>query len=201
MIYHVHSLLCFVVTLKDTALNTLRPRQDGRHFPDEILRWIFLNENLWILINISLKFVPRVPINNIPALVQIMAWRRQATSHYLNQWWLVYWRIYASLGLNELTQMSSYWFSWLLEPLITSKQLSVQPLTICFAWWCHQMETFSASMAICVGNPPSQRPVTRSFDDSFDLRLNKWLSKQAQGWWFETPLCPLWRHCNGQNMN
>ena len=58
------------------SFNTLRPRQVGRHFPDDILRWIFLNENSWILINISLKFVPRVPINNIPALVQIMACRR-----------------------------------------------------------------------------------------------------------------------------
>ena len=58
------------------AVNTLRPRQVGRHFPDDILKWIFLNEDLWILIEISLKFVSRGPINNIPALVQIMAWRR-----------------------------------------------------------------------------------------------------------------------------
>ena len=57
-------------------INTLRPRQDGRHFPDDILKWIFLNENLWISIEISLKFVPKDTINNIPALVQIMAWRR-----------------------------------------------------------------------------------------------------------------------------
>ena len=57
--------------------NTLRPRQDGRHFPDDVFKWIFLNENVWISINISLKFVPRVPINNIPTLVQVMAWRRQ----------------------------------------------------------------------------------------------------------------------------
>ena len=57
-------------------LNTSRPRQDGRHFPDDIFKWIFLNENVWISINISLKFVPRVPINNIPTLVQVMAWRR-----------------------------------------------------------------------------------------------------------------------------
>ena len=56
--------------------NASRPRQDGRHFPDDILKWIFLNENLWISIDISLKFVPRGPINNITALVQIMAWRR-----------------------------------------------------------------------------------------------------------------------------
>ena len=58
-----------------TAINTLRPRQDGRHFPD-IFKRIFLNENIWIRIKISLKFVPKDPINSIPALVQIMAWRR-----------------------------------------------------------------------------------------------------------------------------
>ena len=56
--------------------NILRPRQDGRQFPDDIFICIFLNENEWHLIKISLKFVPKVPINNIPALVQIMAWRR-----------------------------------------------------------------------------------------------------------------------------
>ena len=43
---------------------------------------------------------------------------------------------------------------------------------------------------------PAQRPVTRSFDVFFDLRLNKWLSKQSWGWWFETSSCPLWRPCN-----
>ena len=57
-------------------LNTLRPRQNGHHFADDIFKCIFLNENIWILIKISLKFVPKSPINNIPALVQIMAWRR-----------------------------------------------------------------------------------------------------------------------------
>ena len=60
-----------------TPINTLRPRQDGRHFPDDIFKCIFLNENVWIPIKISLKFVPKVPINDIPALVQIMAWRRK----------------------------------------------------------------------------------------------------------------------------
>ena len=57
-------------------INTLRPRQDGRHFPDNIFKRIFLNENVRVSIKISLKFVPKVPINTIPALVQIMAWRR-----------------------------------------------------------------------------------------------------------------------------
>ena len=55
---------------------TLRPRQNGRHFPDDIFKWIFLNEIIWISMKISLKFVPRGSVNNIPALVQIMAWRR-----------------------------------------------------------------------------------------------------------------------------
>ena len=56
--------------------NTLGPRQNGRHFADDIFKLIFLNENAWIPIKISLKFVPQGPINNIPALVQIIAWRR-----------------------------------------------------------------------------------------------------------------------------
>ena len=62
------------------------------------------------------------------------------------------------------------------------------------SWWRHQMETFSALLALCVGNSPvtgdfpSQRPVTRCFDVFFQLRLNKRLSKQSWGW--------LWRHCN-----
>ena len=50
-------------------INTLRPRQNGRHFADDTLKCIFLNENVWIPIEISLKFVPKGPIDNIPALV------------------------------------------------------------------------------------------------------------------------------------
>ena len=70
------------------------------------------------------------------------------------------------------------------------------------SWWRHQMEHFSALLAICVGNSPvtgefpSQRPVTRSFGVFFHLRLNKRLSEQSWGWWFETPSRPLWRQFN-----
>ena len=56
-------------------VNTLRLRQNGRHIVDDTFKRIFLNENVSISIEISLKFVPKGPINNIPALVQIMAWR------------------------------------------------------------------------------------------------------------------------------
>ena len=64
------------------------------------------------------------------------------------------------------------------------------------------METFSALLVLCEGNPPvtggfpSQRPLTWSFDVYFDLRLNKRLSKQSRRRWFETSLRSLWRHCN-----
>ena len=68
--YYKQSQSYFVV-----LLNTLRLRQNGHHFPDDIFKCIFLNENVWILIEISLKFVPKGAIANIPALVWIMAWR------------------------------------------------------------------------------------------------------------------------------
>ena len=71
------------------------------------------------------------------------------------------------------------------------------------SWWRHKMEAFSALLALCVGNPaathgfPSHRPVKRSFDVLFELRLNKRLSKNSWRRWFETSSRPLWRHCNG----
>ena len=57
-------------------VNTLRPRQDGRPFANDIFKYILLNENVWIPNEISLKFVPKGSINNFPSLVQIMAWCR-----------------------------------------------------------------------------------------------------------------------------
>ena len=87
-------------------LNSLRPRPNRRHFADDIFKRIFENENEWISPRISLKFVPDVRINNIPALVQIMAWRRPGDKplsepmmlsflthicvtrpQWVNQWW------------------------------------------------------------------------------------------------------------------
>ena len=64
------------ISPKNLLLNTLRPRQNGRLFADDTFKRIFLNETNRISIKISLKFVPKGLINNIPALVLIMAWRR-----------------------------------------------------------------------------------------------------------------------------
>ena len=81
----------------EVAFDTLRPRQNGRFFPDDIFKCIFFNEHAWIAL------VPKVWINHTTSLVQIMAWRRPGAGHYLKQRCSNYWRIYSSLGLNELT--------------------------------------------------------------------------------------------------
>ena len=82
-----------------------------------------------------------------------------------------------------------------------------------FVWGIHRSPLNSThkgqcNVAFCVGNSPvtrdfpSQRPMTRSFDIFFNLRLNKRLSEQLWGWWFETPSRSSWRHYNdGQRCN
>ena len=99
-----------------------------------------------------------------------------------------------SYGLNSITYMTR-----------SKGSVTVQELRdhiSSFSWWRHQMETFSALLALCAVNSPvtgefpPQRPVTQAFDVFFDLRPNKRLNKQSWCWWFETPSCSLWRHCN-----
>ena len=69
-----HAKLTVTIILQ--WFNTLRSRQNGRHFADNIFKCIFFNKHVRISIEISLKFVPKGPIKNIAALVQIMAWRQ-----------------------------------------------------------------------------------------------------------------------------
>ena len=90
-----------------------------------------------------------------------------------------------------------------ISPLQSPRCMLTSKLMDCRStWWRHQMETFSALLAICAGNSPvsgefpAHRPVTRSFDVFFDLRPKKRLSKQWWGWWSATLLHPLWHHCN-----
>ena len=98
-IYFVQHCLTMRLTRWSIHVNTFRPRQHRRHFADDTFKRIFLNENIRISMKISLKFVPNGPINNILASVPIMEClgADQATSHYLNQWWLDHWRIYSPL--------------------------------------------------------------------------------------------------------
>ena len=99
--------------------------------------------------------------------------------------------------------LSTLWILIAIKTRISvSEVLSMHQVFPLFTWWRHQMKPFSELLALCPGNSPvtgefpAQRPVTRSFDVFFDLHLNKQLSKQSWGWWFEMPLHPSWRHCN-----
>ena len=108
-----------------TGVNTLRPRQNGCHFADDIFICIFLHEYVWILIKISLKFVPTVWINNIPVLVQIVAWRWPGNKP-LSEPMLVKLptHLYASLGLNELSYVASnQWWLRLLKYIFWTRYL------------------------------------------------------------------------------
>ena len=88
----------------------------------------------------------------------------------------VHWFIYASMCPNGLSSKLS---------MMTSSNGNIFRVT------GHLCGEFTGDRWI-----PTQRPVTRSFDVFFDLRLNKWVSKRSPGWWFETLSRPLWRHCN-----
>ena len=97
-----HDIIKMMRSKTMDTLNTLRPGQHGRHFADDGLRCISLNENVWILIKISLKFVPGGSINNNPTLFQIMAWRRPGDKPLSETMMVRLLTHCASLGLNEL---------------------------------------------------------------------------------------------------
>ena len=77
---------------------------------------------------------------------------------------------------------------------------SLVHIGLTWPWWLHQMETFSTLLDIFAGNSPVNSPHKGqwrgAFDVFYDLCLNKQLSKQLWGWWFETLSPPLWCHCN-----
>ena len=110
------------VPLKDAApvlgfVNTLRPRQNCRHFADDIFKCIFIDE----MYEFSFRFDWNVFLRFQLTKFQISSDNGLVTSHYMNQCWLVYWRIYASLGLNQLMLLTPLkWTFYLNKVLYTS---------------------------------------------------------------------------------
>ena len=122
-----HNLVVCSLSCLTGVFNTLRPRQNGHHFPDDILKWIFVNENAWVSITMPLKFVPRGRINNIPALVQIMtSWPPGKTALIWTNDGLGYRCIYASLGVNELTASPG--------------ELQVFTAVLILHFWCYKIQ-------------------------------------------------------------
>ena len=109
-----------------TGLNKLRQRQNCCHFTDDIFKCIFLNENVWILFKISLKFVPKIWVNNIPALVQMMAWCRlgnRPLSEPMMVGLLMHIYIYVTWPQCVKRKLSSWltvWFQWVWLPRVDS---------------------------------------------------------------------------------
>ena len=116
---HLSSILFSVLQW----VNTLRPRQNGCHFPKVIFKCIFLNKNIGILIKILLKFSSKGPINNIPALVQIMAWCRPGDKP-LSEPMMV------SL-LEHIWVIRPQWIKMMTNLLLHAERLSTNMITIC----------------------------------------------------------------------
>ena len=129
---------------------------------------------------------------------------RKVSVNYISQYdWLI---IFIKSFLTQYHKIQDM-IKYTVTVLLAKQQANKHKTHTRYSWWRHQMETFSALLAICAGNSPvpgefpTQRPVTRSFDVYFDLRPNKRLSKQSWGWWFEALSCPLWRRRNVTKMH
>ena len=129
---------------------------------------IFVNENVWISIKISLK----TPTNNIPTMVQIMVWRPPGDKPLSE---LVMVMLPAHICVTRHQRQWVKRFRNVLKPAE-------------FPWWRHQMETFSALLAICAGNSPvpgefpTQRPVTRALMFSLIcVWINDWVNNREAG--------------------
>ena len=175
-------LFCLINSNTDVAgvVNTLRPKRNGQHFADDIFKRIFLNENVLISIKISLKFAPKSPINNIPALVQIMAWRRSG------QWWLVYRCIYASLGLNELNSLLGQGNGL----FIMYHAVSIPWLLL--TWWYTQGSRTSVTMVLVLTQ------FSRNITGAARAAFYGFPSFFIEGW-CKTAVSPLlthWRYCS-----
>ena len=152
--------------------------------------------HLVFLIEMPIKSVSKGLIDHKSALVQIRAWC-QFKSHYQNQWWAT--ETFNNISDHRWTfrRRDASGFRWHVSDVIKlsprpRSQVRIVPDAYA-PLRCHQMETFSALLAICTGNSPvtgefpPQRPVTPSFDVFFDLRLNKRLSNSVVSVWF--PKC------------
>ena len=104
--FHIRCIIIYFIQYRWLPTAGLEHIQAETKWPTILKRKLsnaYLNENVRSSIKISLEFVPKCQINNMPALAQIMAWRRPGDKPLLKQWWLDYRRIYASPGLDELT--------------------------------------------------------------------------------------------------
>ena len=160
-----------------STIYTLLPRPNSQHFASHNLKLFFLYKNCCVIIHIVLK----------------SECCSQESNNNLGNY-----------SMNSSIQFNPMFF----HPHMIQNKSYREAMVLCGrqAQKLHMMTSSNGNIfrvtAICAGNSPvpgdfpAQRPVTRSFDNVFDLRLNTRLNKQSWGWWFETLLRPLWRHHN-----
>ena len=156
---------------------------------------------MWIAIKISLKSAFKGQINNILANVQIMAWRRPGDKPLSKP---VMVSLSTQICITRSQRVNALYFILCLnrEYITITYILTRIILIILKNMTSLNGNIFRVTGYLCgefTGHrwiPSTQRPVTRGFDDFFDLLLHKRLSKQSRGWWFETPSRLYWSHCN-----
>ena len=144
-----------------------------------------------------------------PILEQGMAWCRQTKSNNLSQCWP---RSTSPYGVSRPNELIHYVINpchsdcivricWHYLHFLNREIVLVYSCNILLHDDVIKWKHFPRYWPLCgeftgPGEFPAQWPVTRSFDVFFDLRLNKRLSKQPWGWWFQTPSWSLWHQCN-----
>ena len=141
----LYSTITSLMYSSSHGVNTLRLRQNGRHFADNIFNCIFSNKNVWISINISLKIVPKGQINNIPAMVQIMAWHRPGDKP-LSEPMMVSLLTHICLTLPELRLAVGFIYTMYIYIYIHTYKVS-DPMTIAVMvkgslFWWHRHKQF-----------------------------------------------------------
>ena len=189
MKHHTTNPEVFVYFVSHKPINLLWPIGN-------ILKW-FQHTNVWILIFSKFLSDFRHKCSCQTTLVRMIEKWKVALDNCKNG-------KHSCCRLQEAFNSLPY---VLLIATLTAYGMDIKSSKLISTWWRHQMETFSALLVICAGNSPvlgefpTQRPVMWSFDVFFDLRLNKRLSKQSWGWWFETLSRPLWCHRNAYLFN
>ena len=183
--------------------NSLAPRIFEQNFRSMIFKLILVIDGSCVSCEIAVRWISLDFTDDKSTLVQVMAWCREATSHYLSQCWLRFMLPYdvnRQQGVNKdyrlvfgacaINHIDIKPRDIVIHPLING-DLVKSPLMK--AWI--MMTSWNENIFRVTGPLCREFPGHRSFDIFFDLRLNKQLNKQSRGWWFET-LSLLWRHCN-----
>ena len=145
-------------------VNTLRPRQNGRYFAEDTFKCIFVNVDIRVVMKISLKFVPKGPINNIPALVQIMAWR-QSGDKPISEPMLVFVPTHICVTRPQWVNSIFWWIYWHMAHTPHYWDLTLTPLcsTAYIIWWVVLCRVQSGFITV----------VTDDFPDLTDIK--EWL--------------------------